>query len=142
MDFRESPSEQRVKERTATTVTEPETAATETTVTERTTPSQADLRRRGLFRAELVIYYILGVIEALLGIRLVLSLLNTTGTINNSSGFAQFIYDVADPLTRPFYGLFNTTIGGEPGFGVIITAMVIYGLVGWGLAKLLRIGRA
>lgn len=137
MEFRDTPNEERLKERTA--VAEPETARE---VTAPTTASETAVRNHGIFRAELIIYYILGVMEVLLGLRLVLALLNTTDTINNASGFAQFIYNTADPLTLPFYGLFNTASGGEPGVGVIITAMVIYALVGWGIARLLRIGRA
>lgn len=145
MDFRDSPNEQRVKERATRTQTVDPAAgvATEEVVTSTThEPSTAEKRSSNLFRAELIVWYILGVIEVFLGIRLVLALLNTTGTINNSSGFAQFVYDVADPLTRPFYGLFNTNINGAPGIGVIITAIVIYGLVGVGISRLLRIGRA
>jgi uncharacterized protein YggT (Ycf19 family) len=145
MDFRDSPNEQRVKERaTRTQVVDPEAGvATEEVVTATSVePSKDEKRSRGLFRAELIVWYILGVIEVFLGIRLVLALLNATGTINNSSGFAQFVYEVADPLTKPFYGLFNTAQNGAPGIGVVITAMVIYGLIGFGISRLLRLGRS
>lgn len=105
-------------------------------------PVVAVERDRTLTRIELFIYWLLGIVEAFLAIRLVLALLNsTTDAVNNASGFARFIYDVSDPLCQPFFGLYNVGNGLEPTVAVIITAMVVYALVGWAIGRLVRIGR-
>jgi uncharacterized membrane protein len=50
------------------------------------------------------IYFIFGLIEALLVIRFVLKALGASA----EAGFAQFIYSVTGPLVAPFLGLFGT----------------------------------
>lgn len=85
-----------------------------------------------------VIYYIVGLITALLLIRLVLLIL----AANQGNGFVDFIYAVSGVFAAPFYGIFNYT----PAYGSSVfeissvVAIFIYALVGWGLVKLLTIG--
>jgi uncharacterized protein YggT (Ycf19 family) len=69
----------------------------------------------------------------LLVIRFALRLLGA----NAEAGFASFIYRISTPLVAPFVGLFGT----PPFNGMVLelevlVAIVVYGLVGWGLAKL------
>jgi uncharacterized protein YggT (Ycf19 family) len=138
MEFRESPTEKRAKEMTAPVVEaevielelEPTPAPTpspvKTTKTKTTTPSTS--RGQGV---EMIVYYLTGLVEVALVIRLILA-------ISNPDGSTGFVYRVVDPLTRPFYDLFYTTGGHEPGVGIILLAMLVYGLLGWGVGRLLR----
>lgn len=88
-----------------------------------------------LRRIARVIYFIFGVIEALIAIRAVLRLLGA----NPRSGFASFIYDVTAPFVAPFRGLFN-----EPALGNTsvleyssLVAILVYALIAFALVRLL-----
>lgn len=91
-------------------------------------------------KVEMIIYYIVGLVEAFLAIRFVLSLLGAL----QSNGFAQFIYNLTYPLVAPFFGLFGYSFQ----YGVArfefetLIAMAVYSLIGYAVVRLLRIGRA
>jgi YGGT family len=79
------------------------------------------------------IYLIFGIVEAVLVIRFVLKLLGA----NAEAGFASLIYRISAPLVVPFGGLFGTPqLNGMVLELESIVAIVVYGLVAWGLAKL------
>lgn len=86
-----------------------------------------------------LIYIIGGTLLALLGLRVLLSLLGA----NTANAFANLIYSVTYPFVVPFFGLF----GYEVEYGVsrleieTIVAMVIYGLVIMLVARLATIDR-
>jgi hypothetical protein len=90
-----------------------------------------------------VIWYILGVIEILLGFRFALKLLGA----NPESGFVDFVYTITGILTAPFdniIGVTSTKSGDiksvfEPS---ILVAMAVYALVAWGIVKLININQA
>lgn len=88
--------------------------------------------------AQRVVWYITGVIVALLGLRLVLQLLGA----NEGNGFVDFIYSLSGVFAGPFFGMFSY----EPSYGVsyfevgTLIAMVVYTLAGWGVAKLFTLG--
>lgn len=89
-----------------------------------------------------VIWFIAGVILALLALRFVLALL----AANPSNAFADFVYDVSHPLVAPFFGLFSYDLDVQ-GTGsrfelYTLVAMAVYGLVAWGLARLATLNRA
>jgi len=102
----------------------------ETVATRRSVP--------GVVVAQRVVYYVGGVIVALLFIRLLLQLLGA----NQASGFVDFIYDLSAVFVAPFYGIF-----GEPTFGAshletsTLVAIIIYSLLTIGIAKLIALGR-
>jgi YggT family protein len=85
-----------------------------------------------------VIYFIGGVILALLALRFLLMLLGA----NRGSGFVNFIYSASHPFVSPFFGLFNY----QEQFGAhrfefeTLIAMLVYGLVTVLLARLVTIG--
>jgi uncharacterized protein YggT (Ycf19 family) len=85
-----------------------------------------------------VVWFIVGVILAVLAIRVVLALLGA----NLSNGFASFIYNVSDPFVAPFRGLLQV---GQFEAGVsrleleTIVAMIVYALLGWGIASAVRL---
>jgi hypothetical protein len=90
-------------------------------------------------KAEMIVYIIVSVLEALLAIRILLSLLGA----NQANEFAHLIYTVTYPFAEPFFGLFGYTFQyGVSHFEIeTIVAMVVYALIGWVITKLLRIGR-
>jgi hypothetical protein len=81
-----------------------------------------------------VIYWITGVIIALLALRFVLLLLGA----NRLSPFVDFVYNLSGIFAWPFFGIFNY----QPAYGSStlelssIVAIIVYALVGIGLAKL------
>jgi hypothetical protein len=90
--------------------------------------------RRGIAsKVSQAIYLIFGVVEALLVVRFVLKLLGA----NPEAGFASLIYRLSTPLVAPFVGLFGTPqMNGMVLELETLVAIVVYGLVAWGLAKL------
>lgn len=95
--------------------------------------------KSGASTTEQIIYFITGVLLALMAGRFILSLLGA----NQGNGFADFIYGVTYPFVAPFFGLF----GYEVEYGVArleietLVAMLVYALVAYGIVKLIRIGR-
>lgn len=93
----------------------------------------------GAVIARRVVYYIGGVIVALLVVRLVLQLLGA----NQGSDFVGFIYGLSGIFVAPFFGIF-----GEPTFGVsqfetsTLVAIIVYSLVTVGIAKLIDLTQA
>lgn len=92
----------------------------------------------GIVVAQRIIWFVVGVVNILIAIRFVLLLLGA----NHSAGFVDFIYGVTSVLVAPFTGIF-----GEPTYGTFVfeisslLAIVIYALIGLGLAKLLTLSR-
>jgi hypothetical protein len=126
-----------------TKVTQTSSRATEVVpggeaTTTRTTKS-VEAPATGTVLASRIVYYILGVIEVLLALRLVLALLGA----NRANAFADFIFGLSHPFAAPFFSLF----GYQPTYGAAqlemgtIVAMVVYALVAWGIVKLIRLPR-
>lgn len=92
----------------------------------------------GAVVAQRIVWYIVGFIIALLLMRVVLQLLGA----NQGNGFVDFIYAFSGIFAAPFFGIFSY----EPAYGQSVlelstlVAMVVYGLIGWGVAKLFVLG--
>ena len=88
--------------------------------------------------AQRVVWYITGVIVALLVLRVIFLLMGA----NQGNGFVDFLYGLSGFFASPFYGMFSY----QPTYGVStfevssLVAIVIYGLVGMGVAKLFTLG--
>lgn len=83
-----------------------------------------------------VVYLILGVVEALLVIRLVLKLL----AANPAAGFSSAIYGITAPLVALFQGVFPNAQGsGSVLEAATILAMIVYALIAWGIVRLIAI---
>lgn len=99
-------------------------------------------RKKDLFRAYQVLWYILGLIEVLLAFRFILKLAGA----NPTSGFASLIYGLTKPLAGPFLETFHATAsqGAETTsffeWSTLLAAFV-YALVFWGVIKLLQFGK-
>lgn len=88
-----------------------------------------------------MVYAVVGVIEALLGLRFVFLLFGA----NSANGFVDFIYSVTHPLVQPFTGIFgnfNTaTSAGVLHFDLAtLIAMAVYGIIGWAIVRFLTPG--
>jgi hypothetical protein len=101
-------------------------------VTKRTKPANYKVIR--------IIYYIFGVLEVLFALRLIFKVLGA----NSQSTFVAFIYSLTHAFLTPFIGIFRMAVSDgietssilEP---TLIIAMVVYGLLAWGIVKLIEI---
>lgn len=102
------------------------------TVSKRTSTPGAVIFKR-------VVWYIAGIIIALLALRLVLLLL----AANNTAAFVDFVYTLSGIFASPFFGIFNY----QPTYGQFtfevstVVAIAVYALVAWGIAKLATLSR-
>lgn len=121
-------------EETATRVTEVTSTTPSTTPGEH--PQKTYTTKKAIFRAYQVIWYILGIIEILLTFRIILKALGA----NPSSGFANLIYTISNPLALPFRGIFQTqVVEGSVFEWSTIIAGAVYAIVAWGLVQLFQL---
>jgi len=86
-----------------------------------------------LYRGTQIVWYLLGILEALLAFRFVLKLL----AANSSAGFTSFIYNASYPFAAPFLSVFRTMkIEGSVFEWTTLLAMLVYWLIAWGIIKL------
>jgi hypothetical protein len=79
-----------------------------------------------VFKIDQTLWLLLGMLEALLGIRVFLKLI----AANPESGFARFIYGLSDLFLLPFFGLTQTPSANGAVLEIpTIIAMVVYALV-------------
>lgn len=91
-----------------------------------------------LYRGTQIVWYILGIMEALLAFRFVLKLLGA----NASAGFTSFIYGVTYFFSAPFLSVFRVTkVEGSVFEWTTLLAMLVYWIVAFGVIKLLLIGK-
>src|SRR5581483_6919081 len=84
-----------------------------------------------------VIYFLLGVLEVILGLRFIFRLLGA----NQGNSFTSALYDFSHIFVGPFNGIFNDqAIGSKSVFELsTLVAMLIYALIAWGLVALCRV---
>jgi hypothetical protein len=87
-----------------------------------------------VWRAQRIIYYVCGVVQAFIAIRFILKLL----AANPASPFTQIIYNVSWVFVFPFNGVVpDTTSASSVLEWFSIIAIVVYALVAVGLGKLI-----
>jgi hypothetical protein len=91
-------------------------------------------RRIFTFKATQVVWLLLGVLEVLLVLRFGLKLIGA----NPASPFAVFLYGFTGLFLLPFAGLTGAPSAGGMvlEFSTLI-AMVVYGLIGWGIERII-----
>lgn len=95
-------------------------------------------RTKPLYRGTQVVWYIVGILEALLAFRFVLKLLGA----NPQAGFTHFIYTVTAPFAAPFLNVFRVTqVEGSILEWTTLLAMVVYWLIALALIKLLLMSK-
>ncbi len=93
---------------------------------------RANIRRR----ITTITYFVLGVLEVILLLRLLLRLLGA----NEVSGFVMFIYNLSHIFVVPFNGIFNDQALGRSVFETsTLIAMIVYALLAWGIVSLGRL---
>ncbi|KUO77433.1 MAG: hypothetical protein APF77_12895 [Clostridia bacterium BRH_c25] len=86
------------------------------------------------------IYYVLGIIEVLLGFRFIFKLLGA----NPQNGFVSFLYSISGIFTAPFSGIFDPFVTSglaaksvlEP---AVIIGMAVYAAAAWALVGLVKL---
>lgn len=125
-----------------TTVSEPttqqvirNTKVTKPTITMES-PQKTYQTKKAIFRTYQIVWYIVGVIEVILGFRVILKLLGA----NSFSSFTSFIYAISNPFALPFAGILGTT-----GSSTMILewstliAMAVYAIVAYGFVSLIQL---
>lgn len=100
-------------------------------------PQKVFETKKSIFRTYQVIWYILGIIEVLLGFRLLLKILAADPT----SGFGRFIYALSEPFAAPFsrvVGVIEQPTSGPIFELSTIIAMAVYFIVAYGIVALLQ----
>jgi len=99
-------------------------------------PQKVFEKKKTIVRFNQVIWYILGLIEVLLGFRIALKVVGA----NPLSGFTDFIYMITDPLAAPFRGILGvSTTGNSLIEWSTIVAAIVYLCVAWGLIYFLNL---
>ena len=105
----------------------PVAAASDSEVVSRFSPAR---------RAYETIYLVFAIIVGAIIIRVLLKVLGA----NQGIAFTHFMYNVTDPLLAPFRGILPTFVSGTTVFeSSALIAIVIYGLIGLALARLVAI---
>jgi hypothetical protein len=92
-----------------------------------------------LYRGTQIVWYILGLIEALLLFRFLLRLFGA----NPSAGFTDFIYTLSYPFRAPFQAVFSSTqVSGSVFEWTTLLAMIVYWLVALAIIKLLLMSKS
>jgi hypothetical protein len=91
-----------------------------------------------LYYGSSIVWYLLGILETLLGFRFVLRLFSA----NPAAGFTDFIYEATAPLVDPF---FNVIGASRVDTGTVewstLLAMAVYWLLAWAVVRLFFIAR-
>lgn len=132
--------EEEIEVKETTTVSNPQQVIKTTTVTPppvRTEhPQKIFNKKKTIFRTYQIIWYILAVIEILLGFRITLKALGA----NPTSGFTSFVYTISDLFALPFSGILPKSISGA---SVIewstLVAAIVYLLIAYGIVHLMQI---
>lgn len=111
----------------------------ETTVTEQvtTTAPHAVAKEASANKTNQIIWYIFGIINTIIGIRMVFLLFDA-----REVGFTSFLYSITDPFVAPFRGIFPApTVDGSYFDTAAFVAIVMYCLLAWGITALVDVAR-
>jgi len=104
--------------------------------TEQVVRDVAAERRMGLFQLNRILWSSLAFLEILLAFRFLLRLI----AANPDSGFAMLMYGITGIFVGPFNGLISTPMYGGSALEVTtLIAMLVYALIFWGIAYLIRV---
>ncbi|MBX4186809.1 MAG: YggT family protein [Candidatus Doudnabacteria bacterium] len=91
-----------------------------------------------LYHGTQIVWYVLGLLEALLAFRFALKLLSA----NPNAGFSSFIYQISKPFAAPFLNVFKITkVEGNILEWTTLLAMLVYWLLAWAIVKMLLMGK-
>jgi uncharacterized protein YggT (Ycf19 family) len=111
--------------------------ATTVTKTTQTVPTQAEVQEGQAFKFSQIIWYVVGLVEVILLLRVIFLLLAAGRT-----GFTLTLYNLTQPLVSPFQGIFPApTVQGGYFDSAAVVAMVIYALIGLAIVSLINLSR-
>ena len=117
-------------------ITTQTTSTSATPITPGEHPQKTYAKKKVIFRAYQIIWYILGLIEVLLAFRFVLKALGA----NPASGFTNLIYTLSNPLALPFRGIFPTSAAeGAIVEWSTLVACVVYTIIAFGVVQLFQL---
>lgn len=91
-----------------------------------------------LYRGTQIVWYLLGLMEALLAFRFVLKLMGA----NSAAGFTAFIYGVTHIFAAPFLNVFRVTqVSGSIVEWTTLLAMLVWALLAYGIIRLFLMGK-
>lgn len=92
-----------------------------------------------LYRGTQIVWYIIGLLEALLAFRFVLKLL----AANPDAGFTNLIYTATHVFAAPFRYVFKITqVEGSIFEWTTLLAMLVYYLIAWGIIKMFLMSKS
>ena len=99
-------------------------------------PQTAFEKKKVIFRAYQVIWYILAVIEVILAFRMTLQVVGA----NPFSPFTSLVYSLSGPLAYPFSGILRTSVYGSSTFEwSTIIAAIVYALLAYAVVYLIQL---
>ncbi|MBZ0308650.1 MAG: YggT family protein, partial [Anaerolineae bacterium] len=91
-------------------------------------------QRLAVAKVNRIIWLLVGVLETLIGMRVLLKLISA----NPNNTFASFVYSVTDVFLWPFSGLITSPASGDMVLEISsLIAMSVYALAAWVLVRLL-----
>ncbi len=97
---------------------------------------QGDEQRAATFKATQIIWLLLGILEALIALRVVFKLVG----VNAANSFATLLYDFTNFFVAPFASLTGAPAAGGMVLEISsIIAMVVYLLIGWALERIVYV---
>lgn len=116
-------------------VQDPATGSTQVSETVQQVATPTEVKSAKADKKNQVIWYVVGVINAFLILRLAFLLLGAKNT-----GFASFLYSITDPFVNLFKGIFAAPkFDGSYFDTAAVLAIVIISLLGWGIAALIDV---
>jgi hypothetical protein len=98
-----------------------------------TTTSYNSASTKPLYRGTQIVWYILGLLEAILAFRFMLKLFGA----NPLAGFTSFIYGLSQPFAAPFLSVFRISyVSGSVFEWTTLLAMLVYWLIALAIVQL------
>lgn len=92
-------------------------------------------RKTEIERVKDIVWFIFGLIEVLLILRIIFLLLGA-----RANGFAAFLYTLTAPFVAPFRGIFPAPAAAGAYFdSAAVLALIIYALLAWGATTLVEV---
>jgi hypothetical protein len=103
----------------------------------RTTEHEAGQGQRvATFKLTQLVWLMVGLLEGVIALRVIFKLIG----VNAANPFAALIYGVSNPFVAPFASLTGAPEAGGMVLEITsIIAMLVYALIGWGIARIITV---
>lgn len=101
-----------------------------------TSHEEGESQRFATFKATQLIWLLLGILEAMIALRVVFKLVG----VNAANAFATLLYNVTNVFIAPFESLTGAPAAGGMVLEVSsIIAMIVYALIAWGIERIVYV---